>query len=88
LSAARQRELELSYREGDFVWVEDRTEGRLLARVRSSQKLTLSTRKQVFLVTVRYPKGWGPSEHREIAGVPTSAELARLRALDAPGAAS
>lgn len=78
LRRPRQRELELTFREGDFVWVDDGRGGRLLARVRSSQSLKLTTgARPVFLVAVRYPKGWGTSEHREIKGVPTPAELAR-----------
>jgi hypothetical protein len=74
----RQTQLELTFRKGDFVWVQDHEAGRLLARVRSSQTIQL-VRGHVWLVSVRREKGWGPSEHRTVVGVPTVAELAELK---------
>ncbi len=82
----RQGELELSFREGEFVWVDDGAGGRLLARIRSSHSLKLSHAQPVWLVSVRYPKGWGEAEHRAVKGIPTPAELARARAVDGQAA--
>ncbi len=80
MSLRGQRELELSFREGEFVWVDDRKAGRLLGRIRSAHSLKLTHAQPVWLVNVRYPDGWGEAEHRAVKGIPTPDEIERARA--------